>query len=535
MIAEVLHLCHDSIIGGHMGVTRTKERIKLAYWWPNMSNDIAAYIISCPICQKFRHYKNHKHVTRGVLPTGDQPFQVISVDLVGPLPESRGCKWILVIVDQFSKWPEVAALADIASIDVGRVILEQVICRFGPPKRILSNRGTQFTSELIHGIWHLLGIQPAHTTPYHPQGNGCVERLNQVIGDTLKKYAEMEANRTTWADKIHLVAMAYRMTKHRITGFSPSKVVLGRDLPTLDQAMLSPANLDEAMPDTREYVSQMEMDIKEISTMVRLNHAKAAEKVTEINASHPPDQTKGFKVGDRVMQVILAPREKMDPVNEGPFVVIHKFSPFNYLLERIQDPKDRRVANVRWLFDYITRHSEIGPQGHIQVTVNRTGTVSSSAIAPLEESAEVSIPSGEAVQHVRQVRRARSISPSTDRSRSSSEREEKYDGGSDSIRDQVDSDPAEEKEISRVHRRDRKNSKKRQKEQRQEQARKRARRQERDEEEARFAAPRYLQQQIRGQRRSRVRNDRRSRRAPELYGSRVVDYDGMEEDADHAF
>ena len=110
------------------------------------------------------------------------PFEKISWDIMGPLPVTHsGNKYILVITDLFTKWVEAFPLKETSSVTLARVLVDEVICRFGVPNNIHSDQGANFCSEVIDTMCKMLNIERTQTSAYHPQGNGQVERFNRTI------------------------------------------------------------------------------------------------------------------------------------------------------------------------------------------------------------------------------------------------------------------------------------------------------------------------------------------------------------------
>ena len=112
----------------------------------------------------------------------------IHMDLVGSLPRSDGCTHLLTMVDRFSRWPEAIPLSDTTSTACAQALVSHWITCFGTPLHISSNRGPQFTSEFWMSICisRLLGTQLHHTTAYHPQSNGVVERFHCHLRSALR-------------------------------------------------------------------------------------------------------------------------------------------------------------------------------------------------------------------------------------------------------------------------------------------------------------------------------------------------------------
>ena len=121
-----------------------------------------------------------------------EPFKRIAMDIIGPLPRTRrGNQYILVVCDYATRYPEAVPLR---SIDAGTVAEHLILLfsRVGIPKEILSDQGTNFMSQLLKELYNLLHISQLHTSPYHPQMDGLVERLTQTLKAMLRKFISKE-------------------------------------------------------------------------------------------------------------------------------------------------------------------------------------------------------------------------------------------------------------------------------------------------------------------------------------------------------
>ena len=138
----------------------------------------------------------------------DVPFERIAMDVVGPLPRtSSGNKYVLVICDYATRYPEAVPMK---SVDAEKVAEELVkmFARVGIPGEILTDQGSNFTSQLLAELYRMLHIRPIRTSPYHPQTDGLVERFNQTLKAMLRKVHIQEGK--DWDQLLPYVLFAYR-------------------------------------------------------------------------------------------------------------------------------------------------------------------------------------------------------------------------------------------------------------------------------------------------------------------------------------
>jgi transposase InsO family protein len=99
-----------------------------------------------------------------------RPWQVLSIDLVGPLTTTpRNNKMILVISDHFTRWRDAIPIVDGTAETVAKALDDKVFNYFGLPERIHSDQGAQFESKLMEELCTLWQIEKSRTSPYHPQ------------------------------------------------------------------------------------------------------------------------------------------------------------------------------------------------------------------------------------------------------------------------------------------------------------------------------------------------------------------------------
>jgi transposase InsO family protein len=141
-----------------------------------LSTDVTAWAKACLGCQRAKVHP-HVQVPPQHIPVPSSHFSHIHVDLVGPLPASKGFTYLFTIIDRTSCWPKAIPIAATTTVDCAKALFQGWVSRFGVPAVITSDRGAQFTSSLWAALCSLLNIQHNQTTAYHPQSNGMVERF----------------------------------------------------------------------------------------------------------------------------------------------------------------------------------------------------------------------------------------------------------------------------------------------------------------------------------------------------------------------
>ena len=184
---QTLRMAHSVPLAGHFGISRTSNRIKRRFFWPRMSHDIRDLCKRCQTCQK----TSPKHTPKAPLvplPIIRTPFTRLAMDMIGPLPPTdEGYKYILTVCDYGTRYPDAFPLKSTTSRDVVEALIE-MFSRTGIPDEILTDRGSNFNSELMNEFYLLLGIKSIRTSAYHPQTDGMVEKFNGTLKAGIRKY-----------------------------------------------------------------------------------------------------------------------------------------------------------------------------------------------------------------------------------------------------------------------------------------------------------------------------------------------------------
>ncbi|XP_033739355.1 uncharacterized protein K02A2.6-like [Pecten maximus] len=210
-----------------MGENKTYKRLKHHVWWHTMRLDAKLHVRSCTTCT--RNKKTRKPRTSlGTFHAGF-PMERVHVDILGPFtPSKAGNRYILMMVDQFTKSVELAALPNQSAETVAYSFVGQILSTFGCPLQVHTDQGSNFESQLFTELCQLLEITKTRTTPYHPSSNGQVERLNRTVLQMVR--CCIQGQDDTWDYYLPMIKMAMHATENRSTGFTPNMLMLGREV-----------------------------------------------------------------------------------------------------------------------------------------------------------------------------------------------------------------------------------------------------------------------------------------------------------------
>ena len=150
-------------------------------------------------------------------------WERVAMDLLDmSITSAKGNRYLLVMVDCFSRWTEACPLPDKTAISVADAFFSNIVCRFGMPTVIHSDQGREFENKVMHELCILGGAHKTKTTPYHPESDGLVERFNRTLLMMLAMFAG--EHKDDWDDLLPPVMMAYRSSVHESTGFSPYRL-----------------------------------------------------------------------------------------------------------------------------------------------------------------------------------------------------------------------------------------------------------------------------------------------------------------------
>jgi hypothetical protein len=192
--AEILRRYYNNPLAGHFGSAKTIELIQRHYHWKGLQSDVKDYISSCAICQRTTPKRHKPYGELSSLPMPSRPFAELSMDFIMGLPPANygfgEVDAILVIIDRYTKrsffWP---VRSDITAPELAELFHKEIELNYGAPEGIVSDRGPLFTSEFWGELYYYSKVKRRLSTAFHPQTDGQIERVNQVLEHYLRCFA----------------------------------------------------------------------------------------------------------------------------------------------------------------------------------------------------------------------------------------------------------------------------------------------------------------------------------------------------------
>ena len=286
--SRILQCVHDAPTSGHLGITKTFDRLIASYHWPNAWLDVAESVKSCEAYQRSKQRS-------GKVPGLHQPTEVvpkahtIAIDFLGPINmTARGKDSVLVMMDVFTKHVFLEPVSTtITAQQTANFIINRIVRHQGLPRAIRSDRDARFTSEIWTEIWSKLGTDLHITTAHHHQSNGLPERFMQNLSSSIRTYCNERG--TNWDQLLSTVEIAYNSSQHSVTGYSPFELDLGI-------AARLPINLSRPENETTTQASEIldRINSNEINAFRRILASQSYDK-QRIDATRHEER---YEIGD---------------------------------------------------------------------------------------------------------------------------------------------------------------------------------------------------------------------------------------------
>ena len=201
------------------------HRVRQLYYWPKMRVDIKKYVNECHVCKLIKVPQFKPAGFMGKAKEVTAPFQVISSDIVGPLPKSTsGFLYMVVSVCLFTKYVWVRPLRRATAEAVRDHLLEDIFLKYSVPTTLVCDNGVQYVSKVVKDLLAKFNVKMFRNFYYHPQTNP-TERVNRVLKTMIVAY--VDDNQRLWDRQLHHIVNAINTARHDTTGYSPHPLVYG--------------------------------------------------------------------------------------------------------------------------------------------------------------------------------------------------------------------------------------------------------------------------------------------------------------------
>lgn len=312
---KIIQKYHDDPVwGGHPGITRLLKKIRRKYHWRNMTRDISRYVKRCDKCQKSKVTIKTKEPFI-ITPTPTKAFDIVVIDTVGPLPKSdSGHEYAVTIMCDLTKYLIAVPVENKSAKSIAKAIFEEFVLIYGPMKKILTDMGTEYMNQLLHELCTIMKVEKLHSTPYHHETLGTIERSHRTLNEYLRTY--ISTDKSDWNTWLKFFVYCYNTTPSVVHEYCPFELVFGKTPPVLDFV-----NKDRVEP-----LYNIDSYNKEVKFRLEVAHRRAAdflEKAKLLRKKH--SEVKSFPININENDLVLVSNEaghKLDQIYNGPFTVV---------------------------------------------------------------------------------------------------------------------------------------------------------------------------------------------------------------------
>lgn len=315
IILNDFHLLPTS---GHAGVRRMVNNIKRKYYWPGLEKSVGEYVKKCIKCQTMKYSRNIKE-PMVITTTANSAFDKIFLDVVGPMDtDIEGNTYILTVQCELTKYIEAYPLQRKDTVSIARTLVNNFILRYGIPKVIATDRGSEFTSSTMEEVCQLLQISKLHSTAYHHQSIGSLENMHKHLVAYLR--IQCDGHPEAWSQWLPFWCFVYNTSVHTSTKYSPFELVFGKqcNIPSNLKHTVEPLyNPDNYMLELKYRLQTAQKDAKRNLLNSKLDRKRYYDK--NVNT-----------VTYNRNELILVRNETGNKLNElykGPYMVVDDIGP----------------------------------------------------------------------------------------------------------------------------------------------------------------------------------------------------------------
>ncbi|UYV77645.1 hypothetical protein LAZ67_15001806, partial [Cordylochernes scorpioides] len=284
----------------HPGIKTSVKDMTSRFIWPDIKRNIKEWAQTCIQCQRNKTSRHTKSEIKQ-FKEPDERFSTVHIDLIGPFPPSNEYVYCLTCIDRFTGWIEAIPIRNETAETVARAFYEGWITRFGVPYEVITDQGRQFTSKLFKTLATLCGVKLKHTTAYHPQSNGKIERFHRTLKAAIRAH-----NSNKWTESIPTVLLGLRAALRKDSDYSLTQMVYGKTIKLPGELFDAPKI--STTPEIFLHKLQKQME-------------SLKPKLTRHNTSPKIFVFKDFETCSHVFLKTCRVRKSLEPAYEGPFKV----------------------------------------------------------------------------------------------------------------------------------------------------------------------------------------------------------------------
>jgi len=321
----VLTEAHESPLEtAHMGAEKLWYRLSPKFYWKRMKADVVHFCETCDVCQKIKtsNFNCYGYLIPNPIPS--RPYASISMDFIVNLPMCREFNAVFIVVDRLTKHANfIPTSMGISSKEFARLFTKHIICRYGIPESIISDRDPCWTSDFWKGVAQEIKTKMLLSSLHHPQHDRQTEILNRLLETMLRAYVNADCN--NWVEWLHLLEFTYNSATHSSTSTTPFFSLLGfQPCSTLDHLPKSPifAQDDDVDRSADDYLAKIAMHRDSARQAIALTQHEQAKSYNKGRKAAPT-----FHLGSKVL---LNPHslEWAESKGEGSKLTLRWIGPF---------------------------------------------------------------------------------------------------------------------------------------------------------------------------------------------------------------
>jgi len=356
----ILKSTHEEPLGGHRGFDKTLDLLKRTFHWQNMYADTKHFCETCDTCTRSKTSTQRPYGLLQPLQLPTRKWGSISMDFIVSLPlTQKKNDSILVVVDRFTKMIKLfPCKTTITSPQLAELLYKHIVCEYGLPDEIISDRGATFMSQFIQDLWALLKTKHRPSTAYRPQTDGQTERMNRMLHEYMRCY--IGAQHSNWEELLPSAQFSHNNSFSKAIGTTPFYLMYGYHPKT---------PLTVSLPDKTQSAKQMAKEMERQIKRAKLMLSAAQHRMKAVYDKRHTH--KEFLCNDYVMlstkNLKFHGFSKFLPKFVGPFKILRSFGSNAYELDLPTGWRIHNVFNVALLKAYKPRQGLNIDPGQITV------------------------------------------------------------------------------------------------------------------------------------------------------------------------